>query len=208
MFKPLHKVLEYLRPFKVRARLGMENLTTRFQLLSPREKKAVIVSTAVLGIFLADAVVIHPWIDNLRRLDEKISMQEKQTMHHLRSVGQKSKVDQVYLRLWQSLDSSDRTDDEIRATMLRDIEEQARANGLNLSEVKPQVSSEGGEIKTFSVRLQADGRMPDLALFFAELVKKRKLYFIESFRITPHPEDLNKIRAGVVVNRAFFREQR
>lgn len=207
MSNPIPILIERVKPLWIRARQRAENLAERFQLLSTREKRALIAAAAILGVFLLDFVIVRPWLNNLRQLGEKIAVQEKQTLHHLRSVAQKSSVDSIYAQVWQSLDLSETTDDQIRAGLLRDVEELARGNNLYLSEVKPQVSSEDKEFKIYSVRIQADGNLENLGLYFADLIKKRKLYFIESFRITPHPEDLNKIRATVVVSRSIFRDR-
>ena len=71
----------------------------------------------------------------------------------------------------------------------------------------PQVSGEEQNYSVYRVRLQLEGRMSEMLQFLAELVRTKRLYLVETLRVVPHPEDVNKIKAQVGVARLVFQKQ-
>lgn len=179
-----------------------ESLWGMLNKLSGRERKLAIATATVVFFLVLNFGIVQPIRNNIKNLNRKILLQEKKVMENLSSGSQKSQVDSIYLRLTQEMDAAKADDEEIRSGMLHDIEEAARANGIYLSEVKPQVSSEGETFKAFNIRMQAEGRAEQLTKFFSDLVKTKKLYYVETLRITPHPDDVNKVKATISLVRA------
>lgn len=198
-------MIERLKLFVKNLRGRVEQLMGRFHSLSTRERNFILAALGIVSIMLVDVAVIRPIRGSIRSLNEKISAQEQETMQHIRSLAQKPKIDRAYSDLISRLNISDSTDDEVRTSMLHDIEQTARTDNMYLSEVKPQVSQDNGDFREFSVRMQIDGRLDELLRFFADLVKTKKLYAVQSFHIAAHPEDLNKIRATVVISREMMK---
>jgi hypothetical protein len=181
-----------------------ESLLRRFQTLSKSEKSFAAAAAALIIIFLADAAVIRPIRTGMKELEEKIRVVELATTHSVRSISQKARIDNLYLSVLGEVERSNAPDEELRSDMLKDVEGLARSSGLDLSEVKPQISVDKGEYRDFAVRIQADGDLQQLSNYFARLVSTKKMYLIDSFRVVTHPEDLNKIRATVTVVRRLF----
>ena len=182
-------------------------LKERMNRLSRRERRVVFLVTAVLGLFFSDYAVIHPIQRNSQALNQKITLEEKQLFKNMQNVAQKSSVDAFYLRLLGDIDVPNTTDEEIRSSMLHDIELLARSSDVYLSEVKPQVSNEHEHFREFSVRMQVEGGMDKIISFFAELVKTKKLYYVENFQVQPHREDVNKVKATVSIARAVLQNK-
>ena len=201
----LKRVFSRISPYTLRARRVSETLWGKFNHLSKRERNISIVATAVLMVVTADFAVVRPLKSSLASLDHKIKDTENLVLRNLKVAGQKPELDKVYQRMQESMQDSHANDEEIRSSMLKDIESLARENGIYLSEVKPQVSNETPRFKEFAVRVQMECRMEPLMRFLADILKRQKLYTVDSFRITPHPEDVHKIKATVTLSRVVFR---
>ncbi len=182
-----------------------EIVWARFNRLSPREKNIFGGALAVLSLALVYGGIFMPIHNHFKGFQDKIAVQEKQVLRNIRSVHEKPQVDSAYQTLLSKLDMPNASDDEIRDGMLKDVDQFARSNGLNLAEVKPQVSDEEKTFKKFYVRLQIEGRLRDLLVFFSDLVRTRRLYMIDSLRIIPSQEDVNKVKANVNLARAILR---
>ena len=201
----MNKIIEKLKELVLRARGGFEWAVNRFNQFSPREKNIAVFTGLALSLFLVDAAIVRPLKNGLTSLNEKISIQEKKTLHQIRSLAQKPQIDTSYIKILDSIEIPKDSDEEIRTGMLRDIEQFARSSNLYLSEVKPQVSIEKGDYDEFSVRMQVDGTLEELMMFLSELVRTKKLYAVDTLRMTPHPDDYNKIRATIALKRTVFR---
>jgi hypothetical protein len=176
----------------------------RFNQLSKREKQAAIAAVLLVLALLLDNAVLKPIQKNISGLNEKISIEEKKFMHNIRSVDQKPRIDGLYSDLSQNISLSVVSDEQARVSMLEDIEKYARERRIYLTEVKPQVATQQGDHKEYRIRLQMEGTFQDMMSFLADLVRTKKLYLVETLRVTPHPEDVNKIKATAAVNRIVF----
>jgi Tfp pilus assembly protein PilO len=201
----MKNILDKIKELITRARGGFEWMVNRFNQFTPREKKIAVFSGIAIGIFLVDALIVRPLKTGIESMNQKISIQEKKTLHQIRSLSQKPKIDASYIKILDSIEIPKDSDEEIRTSMLRDVEQFARASNLYLSEVKPQVSLEKGDYDEFSVRMQVDGTLEELMTFLAELVRTKKLYSVDTLRMVPHPDDHNKIRASITLLRTVFR---
>lgn len=197
-----------LEPLIGRARERLTVLWRRVDAFSRREKTIAAICAAAISIWTVDALVIRPIKHSIVVLEERIAVQEKETLHRLKSVSQKPTVDAGFSRLEETLRLHEKGDEEARASMLEDVERIARLKGVDLSEVKPQaVAGEAREGKrAFAVRMQVDGSLDRLLVFLNELLKSDKLYLIQTFRMTPHPDGNGRIRAHVTANRILFTE--
>jgi Tfp pilus assembly protein PilO len=190
----------WLAPWKKR----VQALWSRFHAMSPRERRIIVVAGVVLGVLFVDTAVIKPMRGHLSSVERKIRETEVIAIRNLRNTAQKADLNTLYQRLQQDIPDLRAGDEEIRASLLRDVESFARSNEVYLADVKPQISTESDLSKEFSVRLQVECRMDQLLSFFADLAQTRKLYAIESFRIYPHPEDVNKVKASLAVTRVVL----
>jgi len=205
MKKMISAALAKLELFVTAFKKNAEKLWSKFNNLSARERNISILAAAVVLLMFADAVVVRPLRQSIISLHQKIAEQEKKALRNLSAAAQKPDLDSIYSGLRRNIQGVAANDEEIRSSILNDIESFARSCEIYLLEVKPQVSSENGRFKEFSVRLQLEGRMEKLMQFFVEFIKTQKLYTVESFRITPHPEDVHKIKAAVSISRVVFR---
>jgi Tfp pilus assembly protein PilO len=182
-----------------------ERAWAHFQTLSLLQRRLAAAAGLLVFLVVMEQGILKPLNGTIRSLDTKIAAAELKSLQTRKSVLQKPGIEQAYAQLVQSVDFSTTTDEQVRAAMLRDIESLAREMQMNLSDVRPQISVDRSQYKEISVRLQVDGTLSQLARFFAgRLVRTRRLYSIDSFRITPHPEDIHKIRANITIARAFF----
>ena len=195
------------RRFKALSGLVMERgsfFWETFSRLSHREKRYLIAAGVVLSLAFVEFGIVRPIRHSLLVLREKISVEEKKAVYNLRNVGQKPQVDVLYLGLLESIGASGASSDEIRTAMLHDVELSARSHNISLTDVKPQVSTDRESLRDFYLRAQAEGKMEELIVFFTELVKMKKLYYIESLKVTPHPDVEDKIKANISIGRAVL----
>lgn len=176
-------------------------LWSRFSAMPKRQKNLFILTLAVLGIWFVFYGIAKPIQQSVLGVSEQISFKEKLATRNIKDASQKTKIDSIYSNLIQSIGMSPEGSEEVRASMLHDIDSFARSHNVSLTEIKPQVSSEHDRFVEFFVRTQAEGSTKDVFSFFNELLKAKKLYYIDSLRMTPHPEDVNKIKASVSIGR-------
>lgn len=175
-----------------------------FSRLSPREKRYFVAAAVALSLAFVQFGIIRPIQHSLFVLQERISAEEKKTVYNLRNLAQKPQVDVLYLGLLESIGMSGASSDEIRSSMLHDVELSARSHNISLTDVKPQIATDRESFRDFYLRAQAEGKMEEIVIFFTELVKMKKLYYIESVKITPHPDVEGKIKANISIGRAVL----
>ncbi len=175
-----------------------------FNRLSQREKNYFIAAGVMVFLAFIQFGIVRPIQHSLLVLRERITTEEKKAVYNLRNLGQKPQVDVLYLSLLQSIGMSGASSDEIRSSMLHDVELTARSHNISLTDVKPQISTDRENFRDFYLRAQAEGKMEELIVFFTELVKMKKLYYIESLKVTPHPDYENKVKASISIGRAVL----
>ena len=181
-----------------------ERVWALFSDLSPRQRFLWVTAAGAVLLLGIHFGIIRPIADKLTSFNQKIILAEKNVIQNIRMLGGKTNTQAIYLRLLDNLELSGQSDEEARASMLKEIDAFARSNNISLTEVKPQVSADHQGYTTYNVRLQAESTMEQLLFFFRELARTKKLYLVESLRVVPHPEDVNKIKATVSISRAVF----
>ncbi len=166
-----------------------------------RKNQIFAVIVFFVGVFIY-FVVLQPMQQAVVKLDKQIKTKEKLAAKNIQDVAQKPKVSDVYFRLLSAVAMPPGGNEDIRAAILRDIELSSRSNAISLTEIKPQVSTESDGFTLFFMNAQAEGALSQLTLFLTDLLRKEKLYFIDSLRVSPHPEDVNKVRANISIGRA------
>ena len=202
--------MKTLVPRKIRAYIvlfsGKFNVfLDKFNKLTKREKLIAVFTGVFILIVFIDQGVVQPLKRNIEGLGQKISAQEVRVLQNYVSTAQKPQVDQIYVSLLENLDNSKTNDEEIRADILHDVELLARSNSIYLSEVKPQVSVESENLTDFFVRLQIEGEMEKFVRFIRDLVATKKLYYVETIRVTQNPNEPNKIKATLSIARSVIK---
>ncbi len=198
-------MMDRLKTFASTAGERINRFIERFSALSTREKRIFAVACIAVSATLVYYGIVQPIHKSLEEMRKKIFTQERVAIANMRDVTQKLQMDPVYRQLLDSIGLRVSGDsDELRSTVLQDLEQFARSRGISLTEVKPQAPVERGNFKDFFVRAQAEGNMEQLLNFLADLIEARKMYFIESIKITPHGDDVNKIKVNVSIGRAVI----
>lgn len=178
-----------------------------YQKLSKREKNILIVTIAVFTALGVDFSCVSPLRRNNEDLAKKISVHEKKVAHNIHTIEQSPAVDEEFSRLQNIIEMSKGNDEQVSASMLDEIGQFARSKNIYVIEKKPQSSDQKQNYKEYRVRVQMEGTLQDLLSFFAELVRTKKLYFVDSLRIVAHPEDINKIKATATLSRLILQSQ-
>lgn len=205
------KILEALQFFKNRLSTVLSQATSifqkvfaRFQKLSVREKRILAATAVILFLWVLDEGIVQPFRRNFAKLENDIHTQKKNAEWIYRTISQKPSVNAAYESLKQALNVEDKNPESVRASFLKDVEQLARDKDVSLGEVRPQISSDRKNYTEYSVRIQADARMENLIQFLAEMIRTKKLYCIKTIRVAPHPEDVNKVRANILLLRVVF----
>ncbi|MBF0253547.1 MAG: type II secretion system protein M [Candidatus Omnitrophica bacterium] len=185
----------------------LKKLTDRFNALSRRERTVLSAALVLVLLVVSDYGVIRPLARSISELRETILLRERAALHNMSSLAQKPLLDAIRSLMLQRLDLTDTDPESIPSSMLHDLELKARSHGLELKEVKPQAPDIGeGGAGEYRVRMQVESTMRQWVLFMADLVRTKKLYTIEEYRMLPHPTDVNKIKSYVTVKRVVFAE--
>ena len=179
-----------------------ENATDRFERLPQRQKNLFIFAISFFAVVLIIFTILRPLQQSVLKVDKQIKMKEKLAAKNIQEMAQKPQVSSVYFKLLSTIEMPPGGDEAIRSSILHDIEFSARSNNISLTEIKPQVSSLHENFTEFFMNTQAEGTTSQLVLFLGDLIKANTLYYIDTLRISRHPEVVNKIKATVSIGRS------
>ncbi len=171
---------------------------------SARERRVLIGTALVIGLLLADRIVVGPVYRNLVALDKETQNEEVAIRKSLHVLFQKDRIlSESKEYIGYSVEA--KNPEEEMVGLLKEIEGLADRSTVSLLYVKPGNSKEDGDAKKYSANLECEAQMEQIATFFHEIESSNKLLKIERYEIQPKNKDSSIARCVMVISKTVLR---
>ena len=177
------------------------------QRLTRREQNIFVISLLVTVLYLGYRFIVLPLREHSDQLDGKIDAELRRLRSDLSEVGKAKQWEELYGRLVQTFQQTG-SDEQVKSSMLQEIQDVARDMNLQISDLKPQRVKATEFYKTFSVSLRLDNSSLDDILPFLHLLQsKPHLFDVQEVRLDKSSRrDAKTIMASIVLDKTFISE--
>ncbi|HPB67635.1 MAG TPA: type 4a pilus biogenesis protein PilO [Candidatus Omnitrophota bacterium] len=171
--------------------------------LSPREKKILSLSLAVLAVYLVKTLVVAPVQTRSEGLDRQIRNAEQKLLSASRTIRKSQVVQRRYEALLEDYRQT-QSDEEVMSGILTEIEATAAGNSLSISDLKPNRPKMINYYKEFSVSLVLEGDFTQVMEFVFKLQKEPYSYFVDEADISKHSPRTSGLRCRFVLSKVLI----
>ena len=174
-----------------------------FSRLSNKEKRLFYITVTVVACVFLVNLVFKPVMDKLESFNGKISYEEKKLEKSMHILAQESSISSEYKKFAQSI-KQEQSDEEAIAILLSGIEKMANSVSVFILDMKPNVVEKSEFYKKYSVKIEAEAKISNLADFIYQLENSPKLLRVSDFRLTPQKKEtvlkINMTVTEVLIN--------
>jgi len=156
--------------------------------LTGREQVILALCIAVLSVYVGLNAVVKPLRDKIELVDREIHTYQKSMSMSMLTVQKAQELEQQYNKYLGQFKQI-KTDEQVMALILSEIEEISDKFGLLISEMKPKKVKREKQFNKFSVSLTINSELIDM------------LRFLHILQGQPHLFDLDEARFDVTLRR-------
>lgn len=171
--------------------------------LNKREKLVFYGAVIFISLALVDRLVIGPVFSKLKVLDSRIRQESEIIRKNARIVAEKERIAAVSSQL-SAYSRKTGTQEEEVAHLLGEVEKLARKTSLYIVDMKPLGVSEDSVSRKYSVDLNCEAQMEQIANFMYEIESSQILFFVETFNITPKSQDSSVAKCNMRISSVIF----
>ena len=166
--------------------------------MAPTEKKILWAAVALVGLALADHVLIMPVGITLSGLNTSIREQESAIKKSMSVLLHKDGI-LSESRDYMSYSVEAKDPEEEMVGLLREVESVAEKSGVSLVYVKPAATHEEKSVKKYYCTLECEGPMEQVATFFHAIESSTKLLKIEKYQLQPKNKESTIVRGVITI---------
>jgi len=161
---------------------------------------------AVLVVLIGsmDRLFYRPIVNLFNELDQKIISQEKQLRKNMRYLAVREDVQNSY-SAYAAYSVTNGADEEEVASLLNEVEGQARKAGLSLLNLKPKPAISTAFGKQYPVEVEMETEMKELIKFIHGLHSSKYILRVQKLRLVPKSKSKAEIKGFLLINRTVIR---
>ncbi|MFA6358163.1 MAG: type 4a pilus biogenesis protein PilO [Candidatus Omnitrophota bacterium] len=156
--------------------------------LSNKEKRLFYITVAIIALVFFDRVVFRPVMNKLESFNGKINLEEKKLEKSMLILQEEAVIASEYKKIAQNI-KQEQSDEETTATLLSNLEKMANSVSVFISDMKPNLVEKFDFYKKYSVKIEAEAKISNLADFIYQLENSPKLFRISDFRLTSQKKE-------------------
>lgn len=156
-------------------------------ILAKREKIVLYLTIGVIVFGLIFNFVIGPILDKYQDLNQQIILYKGRLKRYLLLIAQKDLIQKKYSRIPESILSKDKGD--IFVSALSEIENLAKAAGVNIVDVRPQAQGKVDSYRETLIDFRAEGAMEGYLKFIYDIENSLSLFRIKKLQFTSRPNN-------------------
>lgn len=181
--------------------------TSKFNMgefLSKRTKTEKILGfAAALCLFIAvmQGLVLGPILHKIKEIDLEIETTKDEIRRDRRMLSFKDRIIEEYSKSQNYLDASERSSEEIIATLLNKIEGTARTHSITVKDIRPGDTESKPQFKVYKTSLDCEGTLSNLLAFMQELEQSDYLFQIAKYSFAPKSKGADVLKATLDIAR-------
>jgi len=170
--------------------------------LSKKEQIGMSFALAFLVIAGMDRLIVNPIRSRFQRVNQAITIGEKQLGHDLRNVHLKDQIEEEFEKYVQYVKRSG-SDSEESKKFLGEIESLAQQSNVNLVDIKPQTPKIVDFYKEYSVEIEAEGNIADLVTFLHRINMSIQLLRVEKLRLNAKDSENKMLKSSMLITKVL-----
>lgn len=171
--------------------------------LAKREKYILYGVMVLLFALVLERLIFNPLSERLWELNQQINAEEAKLIRGLRAEKQKDRIISEYQSYEKYLKLKG-SDEEVVSEYLREIEKLARESAVSVSYTKPQLRSERGIYKEYTVDVRAAATLENTITFLYNLNSSNLLLRVEKFTLSLEQETDTDLKLNLVISGMFI----
>jgi Tfp pilus assembly protein PilO len=152
------------------------------RLLTSREKIIFVICIAVVAVYIINLIILRPAQGSLNHLDQLIQDEILQYQKNMRLIEKSRHLENTY-RVYQDQFKQSKDNEQTMAVMLADIEREASAYNLRISDIKPKRVERLNDYNVFSVSVTLDSEFKPMVSFLHTLQSPPYLFSVDEFAL-------------------------
>ncbi len=174
------------------------------EFLSKRTKTEKILGfAAAFFIFFAvmQGLVLGPILQKISEIDVQIETTRDEIRRDRRILSFKERIVEEYVKSSNYLDESDRSSEEIIATLLNKIENTAQTHTITVKDIRPGDTEVKPQFKVYKTSLDCEGTLTNLLAFMQDLEQSDYLFQISKYSFAPKSKGADVLKATLDIAR-------
>jgi len=171
--------------------------------LSKKEKRLFYITVTIVACVFLDRIIFRPVMNKLESLNGKINLEEKKLEKSMLILKEETVIRSEYNKIAQNI-KQEQSDEETIAVLLSSLEKMANSVSVFVSDMKPNPVEKADFYKKYSIKIEAEAKVSNLADFIYQLENSPKLFRISDFRLTPQKKEtilkINMTVTEVLIN--------
>ncbi len=175
-----------------------------FSKLSKRERLILYGALLVAFIGALDRLFYRPMVNLFDELDQEIVLQENQLRKNMRYLAAREAIHSRY-SAYAAYSVTHGADEEEVASLLNEVEGQARKAGLSLLNIKPKPATSTEFSKQYPVEVEVEAQMKELIKFIDGLQRSKYILRVQKLRLVPKGKSKAEVKGYLLINRTVIR---
>jgi len=183
--------------------MKIQSLYAIISRLSKREKTILYAAAFVLSFTILDRMIISPIFSRMKSLDDEIRESESDVRSDLRVLSHKDRI-LAEKKQYSSFYGALKTDEEEMTAVLKEVENLASTASIDLANLKPGNITEIRSSKVYSVNLNCESEMEQIARFMYSIESAKTLLSIDKYQISPKSKESSVARCRMTVSKIII----
>lgn len=165
------------------------------------EKTLGFVAALVVSGGLMYGLVIGPILTKISTIDSDISVGREEIRRDRRIVSFKNRILEEYSKSSSYLDSTDKSSEEIVATLLKKIESVAKDQSITVKDIRPGETEVKPQFKIYKTSMDCEGTLANLIALMNTLEQSDYLFQIARYSLEPKSKGADILKATLDIAR-------
>lgn len=179
----------------------LQNIFTK---MNQRQRPIFFIAVAMIGIAALDRLVLGPVLFQMKILDENIHSQKEAFKRDKRILSFHKRIHDEYLRYGSYLDSSEKSQEEIVASLLNKIESSAAQQAVTIKNIRPGDMEDKILYQVYKTGIDCEGNLKDVLSFMKVLEESDYLFQIVRYELAPKSKGAQVIKANMDISRTLI----
>ncbi len=174
------------------------------ELISQRtksEKTLGLIAALTVFVGLVYGLVISPIMNKMTAIDTNISTSRDEIRRDRRILSFRNRILEEYAKSNSYLDSSQKSSEEIIATLLKKIEGVAKDNSITIRDIRPGETEVKPQFKVYKTSMDCEGTLANLLALMNTLEQSDYLFQITRYSFEPKSRGADILKASFDIAR-------
>lgn len=171
--------------------------------LSRRERNIFYLAIFFILSVVLYITVVEPLWKKWQALNESISSKEIQLLKNQKILARRDIIAQMYDKYAENIKMKGSVEEET-ASILREIENIARASNTYINDIKPLKVEDREFYKEYSIEVETEGDISNLTKFIYDLQDSKQILKVRYLRLNPRDEAGDALKGYMIVTKVLI----